>query len=128
MIVKNDPNRAGCRIVSIEILEQRDELATPVTPLDPSDDVAIVEVQCGQNRACPQALVFMVACRGGMLAGYRRQVWRGIGDGLQSRFLIHRDGHDYRRKPATALILQGYLPVHYQDLAHFSLKTRIATL
>src|ERR1019366_7867930 len=82
MIVEDDPNGAGCRIVSIQIFEQRDELAAPVTPLDPSNDVAIMEIQCSQNRACSQTLVFMVACRGGMFTGHRRQVWRGIGNGL----------------------------------------------
>src|ERR1019366_6100745 len=82
MIVEDDPNGAGCRIVSIQVFEQRDELATPVTPLNPSNDVAIMEIQCSQNRACSQTLVFMVACRGGMFTGHRRQVWRGIGNGL----------------------------------------------
>src|ERR1017187_8300682 len=82
MIVEDDPNGAVCRIVSIQIFEQRDELATPVTSLDPANDVAIMEIQCSQNRACSQTLVFMVACRGGMFTGHRRQVWRGIGNGL----------------------------------------------
>ena len=67
----------------------------------------------------------MVATDAGMLAGYRRQIRRRIGDGLQTRLFIHRDRH--HRYHSTFLILQGDLLINQQNLAHFGFEFGIAS-
>src|SRR6266567_9095614 len=42
MIVEDDPDRAVRRIISVQIFEQSDELATSVTALDPPNDMAVM--------------------------------------------------------------------------------------
>ncbi len=42
MIVENDPDRALRRIIGVQIFEQSDELATPVTALNPPNDMAVM--------------------------------------------------------------------------------------
>ena len=56
-----------------------------MTVLDARRDVAAMQIQRRQDGARSQSLVFVVARHFRMLAGNRRQVWRGIADGLQSR-------------------------------------------
>ena len=47
MVVEDKPDAAIGRIVIIQIFEQGDELAAPVSPLNPPNNVAIMEIQCG---------------------------------------------------------------------------------
>jgi hypothetical protein len=68
----------------------------------------------------------MVVTDAGMLAGYRRQIRRRIGDGLQTRLFIHRDGH--HRYQSAVLILQCDLLINQQNLAHFGFEFRIASI
>lgn len=68
-----------------------------------------------------------------MLPGHRRQVGRGVGDGLHAGFFIKGNGdHGRRRRLAPGrlaraglFILQHHLLVNHQHLLHFDFKVRV---
>src|SRR5258708_8869027 len=94
MIIQDDSDSAFRGIPRVEVAQQTDELNTAVAILDPRRDVAVLEVQRSQYRACAKPLVLMVAADLRMLTGYRGQVGRRIADGLHAGLFIHRNGDD----------------------------------
>jgi len=68
VIVQDKPDRPFGWVVGVQILQQRDELPAAVTPFDSRRHMAVVQIQPGQNRAGPQALVFVIARYCGVLA------------------------------------------------------------
>src|SRR5271167_997666 len=92
VIVQDDSDGAFRGIPGVEVAQQADELKTAVAILHARRDVAVLEIQRRQYRACAQPLVLMVAADLEMLARYRWQIGRGIADGLYAGLFIHRNG------------------------------------
>src|SRR5438876_11354186 len=106
MIVEDESQGTVLGVVSIQVSQQGNKLPAAVTALDPTGDVARMQIQGGQNGASPQTLVFMIASDGRMLSWYRRQVRRRVGDGLHSRLFIHRNrNHLHRGYPRRCGLL-----------------------
>src|SRR6266481_7433071 len=64
MIIQNNPNRHPSRIISVQVLEQRDELPAAMSLLDPRHDVPVMQIQRSQDRKSPVPFVFRVATDG----------------------------------------------------------------
>ena len=73
----------------VQVFQQVDEFAAAVPPFDTGGYMTVVQVQRRQDRASAQPLVFVIATDRGMFTGNGRQIRSGIGEGLQTRFLIH---------------------------------------
>jgi len=69
----------------------------------------------------------MIAGDDGVFAGYRRQVWSGVANGLHAWLFIHRNRDHDRIRPA-GLVLQRDLLVNQQNFSHLSLEVGIAAL
>ena len=91
MIVQNNSDGAFRRILGIEVGQQADELDAAMTVFHARRDMTIVQIQRRENGTCPQSFIFVVARHRRVLAGYGRQVRRGIRYGLQAGLFIHRD-------------------------------------
>src|SRR5712692_6321193 len=91
--------------------------------------VAVVEIQPRQNGAGPQTFVLVVAAHCRMLAGYRRQIRRGVGERLHSGFFIDGHGQDGGggglRTPF--LILPLHFSIDHQHFLHLGFELRVAT-
>src|ERR1035437_5421706 len=88
--------RKNCPAESTRIVErpknqgpEQLQLATAAPPFDAGGYMTVVQIQRRQDRASTQALVFVIAADSGIFAGNGRQIRSGIGEGLQSRLLIH---------------------------------------
>ena len=99
------------RILRIEVGQQANEFDAAVAVFHARRDVTILEIQRCQYGTGAQPLVFVVAADCGMLAWHRRQVRRGIADGLDSRLLVHRNGNDIgsRLASGSSRILQCHI-------------------
>src|SRR3954447_632458 len=118
MIVEDQLDRGSDRIGGVEQLEEFDEFAAAVAILDQSVDLAGDEINPSQqtDRAVP--LVFMLAGKGRMHAGLRRQIGGGRSDRLNAWLLVGVSrqpgaGHGLqnprpgRRKAAQSPLLSG---------------------
>jgi hypothetical protein len=94
MIVQNYADGALRWIPRVEVGKQADEFHAAVAILHARGDVAVLKIQCRQYRTRAQPLILMIPADLRMLARHRRQVGRGIGDGLHTGLLIHRNGDD----------------------------------
>ena len=130
VIVQHQTECALGGIVAIQVLQQGNELATPMAMFDPRRDMSGLQVERGQNRCRTQPLIFVIAPHGGVLTRYRRQIGSRIRQGLQARLLIDGNGNHAGRglgSPA-ALALQHHFLIDQQHFAHFGLKSRVAPL
>ncbi len=93
MIVQYDSGGTFRRILRIEVGQQSNEFDTPVAVFHARRDVTVLEIQRRQEGTGAQSLVFVITADCGMLAGHRRQVRRGISDGLASRLFVHRNSN-----------------------------------
>src|SRR5713226_9157777 len=100
MVVQDQPDGAVRRIVSVQILQQGNELYAAMTLFHTGDYVAVVEIQRRQNGPGPIPDVLVIARDGGILARYRRQVRRGLSDRLHAGLFIYRN-RDHRRRRAA---------------------------
>src|ERR1019366_7702273 len=131
MVVQDDPDRAIRRVPGIEVRQESFEFYAAMTAFDPCSDVAVMKIQSRQNRTGAQAFVFMIAADFRMPARHRWQVRRCIRDGLQTGFLVNRDGDQAGwafTDGGMSLILQSDLLVHDQDFAHLRFEIRVASL
>ena len=73
------------------------------------------QVDARQQAQCPMPLVFVIARDAGMLARYRRQVRRRIGNRLDARLLVVTDERDVGRglAPPPPLQLWEQLGAHW---------------
>ena len=94
MIVQDYADGALRRIPRVEVGQQADEFHAAVTILHARRDVAILEIQCRQYRTRAQPLILMIPADLPILARHRRQIRRGIGDGLHAGLFIHRNRDD----------------------------------
>ena len=74
VIVEDNADDGVGRIVTMQALQQGDELAATMSRLDIGDDFAAVQIQRGENRQRAVAHVFVVARQRRLLPRYRRQV------------------------------------------------------
>src|SRR3990172_12058304 len=130
MVIQYDSNRTVLRVVSIQVFQQSDKLTAAMAPFNSSGDMARMQIKSGEDRARTQTLVFIIPADGSVFTGHGRQVGSGVRNGLQSWFLIDRNG-DYpgvviRLNPA--LILQFDVLVDHQYFSHLADKVWIATL
>jgi hypothetical protein len=93
-IVQQDLDRRLGRVGSVELLEEADEFARAVAVFDAGAKLPSEQVDPCQQAQCPVALVFMVARDAGMLARYRWQVRRRVGDCLDAWLLVISDERD----------------------------------
>jgi len=116
--------------MGIQIFEQRDKLHTSMPLFYPCDDMAVVEIEPGENRpgSLPEVLGIAGDCR--MFATYRRQVWSGVADGLHARLLIHgnRDYGGLWTIVVGSPVLECDFLIHHQNFPHFSIEIRITAL
>jgi hypothetical protein len=77
-----------------EFIEELDELATAVAVLDERMHSTSKQIDAGHQDHSAVALVLMVALRGGVGAGNRREIRSGIADRLNTRFLVIREESD----------------------------------
>ena len=126
VIVEDDANDGVGRIVAMQALQQRDELAAAMVRLDLGDDFAGVQIQRGENRQRAVAHVLMVARQHRLLPRHRRQV-RGSGaDSLYARLLVH--GHRVGgRRGIGARRRQEHVAIDHQDFPHLAVELRVAT-
>ncbi len=112
----------------VEILEQGDEFAAAVPPLNAGRDMILMQIQRRENRARSQAPVLVIPGQAGMFARYRGQVGSGIGDGLKARLFIDGDRNDCRPLVTgpLRLVLQRNLLIDQQYVPHPDLKGGIA--
>ena len=89
VVVEDQSNRAVGRIAGVQVFQQIDELAAAVSPFDAGGYMAVVQIQRRQDGTSAQSLVFVIATDCGMFTGNGRQIRSGIGEGLQTWFLIH---------------------------------------
>jgi len=124
MVIQDQTQDPIRRVESIQVLEQSDEFAAAMPPLDPGGYVTGVQIQGRQDGAGPETFLFVVAAPAGMPTRYWFQIGRGVSDGLDAGFFIHRDGDD-RNDPAL-LILQRNFLIHQQNLAHLGFQIGVA--
>src|SRR5262245_53789586 len=94
MIVEDQLDRGLGRISGIEKLEELDELAAAVAVSDERMDLAGEQINPGQQAQRAMAFVLMIPRKGGVEAGFGRQIRRRRCDGLDARlFVIRDDGH-----------------------------------
>ena len=74
MIVQYDSDGAVGGIPRVEVGQETNEFDTAVTVLHARRDVAVLEIQCGQDRTGAQSLVLVIAADLGVLARNGRQV------------------------------------------------------
>src|SRR4051794_24023368 len=82
MIVEDQLDRGSGRIGGVEQLEEFNEFAAAVAIFNRSVDLAGDKIDPGQQTDRAVALVFMLAGKGRVLAGLRRQIGGGRGDRL----------------------------------------------
>lgn len=76
-MLSQEPCLGVAGVVLVQIFKQCNELPAAVPAFHPSRDVAVVQIQPRENRACPQPLVFVIQPKVACLPGTG-----GIGDGL----------------------------------------------
>ena len=89
VVVEDQSDGAVGGVPHVQVFQQVDEFAAAVPPFDAGGYMTVVQVQRCQDRASAQPLVFVIATGRGMFTGNGRQIRSGIGEGLQTRFLIH---------------------------------------
>jgi hypothetical protein len=103
VIVENDLDRRCGRVGCVEDFEELNELATAMDVLDervPNTGNQSDTRRQGQRAVAP---VLVVALRGGVDAGNRREIRHGIADRLNTGPLIIGDDGDF----APAIALRG---------------------
>ena len=130
MIVEDQLDCGLPWIGGVEQLEEFDEFAASVAILDQSVDLAGDEIDPGQqtDRAVP--LVFMLAGKGRVHAGLRRQIGGGRGDRLDAWLLVVRDDRHSRLafRDGHRLFQEFHLAINAQHLRHFFRKVGVAAL
>src|SRR5262245_63937978 len=94
MIVENQLDRCVGWISSIEKLQELDELSAAVAVSDERMDFAGEQINPSQQAERAMAFVFMIPRKGGVDAGFGRQIGCRRCDGLDAwLFVIGDDGH-----------------------------------
>ena len=131
MIVEDQVDRRVDRIGRIEY-EEFDELAAAMTVSDQGMNLTGQQIDAGQQADCAVTLVFVVACEGGMDAGFGRQIGRRHCDRLDTGLLVVGDDcHRVARlliRAGCRLLQELHLAINTQHLGHFFRKFRVALL
>jgi hypothetical protein len=113
MIIQNDANAKSRRIMLIRQLEKLDKFRTPVALPNQAQHFPAEQINAGQQRYCAVPLVLMISSHAAVPTRYRRQIRRGIADGLNARLLvIAQYTHDFGRQARLAPQLD--VPVNVQ--------------
>src|SRR5262249_24537896 len=106
-----------------------DELATAMAVLDERVHSTGKQIDVGHQGHRAVAFILVIALRGGVGAGNRREIRSGIADRLNPRFLVVREDGDF----APAITLRGCAPhldlaVNTKHFCHFRLELGVALL
>ena len=96
VVVENGVDDFACGDLSLDGVQEADELLMAVALHVLSDHRAIEHVQCGKQRRCAVALIIMGPRPASSLL--ERQARLGPVEGLDLAFLIHRDHHGVGRR------------------------------
>ena len=127
MIVEDHLDRRVGRIGGVDKLEEFDEFAAAMAILDQGVNLSGDEIDPGQQADRAVALIFMLACEGGMHAGRGRQIGGRRCDRLDARLLVVGDD---RHRIAWLLLRYGrrllqdfHLPINAQHFGHLFAKS-----
>src|SRR5215471_7178854 len=131
MIIEDQLDHRAGWVCSIEKLQEFNEFATAMAVLHQSMDLAGQQIDAGQQADSAETLVFMIASKGRMRAGLRRQIWCRGGNRLDPRLLVV--GDDRNRVAGLLLrcdrgLLEDLdLAVNAQHFCHLLFKFGVAT-
>src|SRR5947209_10419168 len=94
MVVEDQLDGRMSWVGAIEKLEKFNELAAAMAISDEGVDFTGEQINPGQQRERPIALILVIAREGRVDAGLGRQIRRGVANGLNSRLFVLRDDHN----------------------------------
>ncbi len=108
VIVEDELDRSRRRVGGVELLQEGDEFAGPVSLLDAGVDLAGQKVDAGQEAQRPVPDIFVIAPYARMARRRGRQVRRRRSNRLQAGLLVVRDDRDRRGCALSRGLLQEF--------------------